>query len=70
VNRIDQETEQDVCRAIQEEEEEGDTGISRQIVGYLFGDHLISEPVSVTPSSVIEASMCPVLCFMTSVSQC
>jgi hypothetical protein len=31
------------------------TGISRQTEGHYFGDHLISESVSVTPSSVIEA---------------
>jgi hypothetical protein len=35
-------------------------GISRQTEGHSFGDHLISESVSVTPSSVIEASV--VLC--------
>jgi hypothetical protein len=29
-----------------------DTGISRQTEGYSFGDHLTSESVSVTPSSV------------------
>jgi hypothetical protein len=34
-----------------------DTGISRQTEGRLFGDHLISDSVSVTPSSVIEASI-------------
>jgi hypothetical protein len=34
--------------------------ISRQTEGHSFGDHLISESVSVTPSSVIEASV--VLC--------
>jgi hypothetical protein len=47
-----------------------DTGISQQTEGHSFGDHLISESVSVTPSSVIEASI--VLCsvFMTRVSQC
>jgi hypothetical protein len=37
-----------------------DTGISRQTESHSFGDHLISESVSVTPSSVIEASI--VLC--------
>jgi hypothetical protein len=37
-----------------------DTGISRQTEGHSFGDHLISESVSVTSSSVIEAST--VLC--------
>jgi hypothetical protein len=37
-----------------------DTGISWQTEGHSFGDHLISELVSVTPSSVIEASI--VLC--------
>jgi hypothetical protein len=37
-----------------------DIGISRQTEGYSFGDHLISETVSVKPSSVIEAST--VLC--------
>jgi hypothetical protein len=37
-----------------------DTGICRKTEGHLFGDHLISEPVSVTPSSVIEAPI--VLC--------
>jgi hypothetical protein len=37
-----------------------DTGISWQTEGHSFGDHLISESVSVTPSSVIEASI--VLC--------
>jgi hypothetical protein len=35
-------------------------GISRQTEGHSFGDHLISESVSATPSSVIEASV--VLC--------
>jgi hypothetical protein len=35
-------------------------GISRQTEGQSFGDHLISESVGVTPSSVIEASI--VLC--------
>jgi hypothetical protein len=34
-----------------------DTSISRQTESNLFGDHLISGPVSVTPSSVIEASI-------------
>jgi hypothetical protein len=34
-----------------------DTGISRQTEGQSFGDHLISESVSVTPSNVIEASI-------------
>jgi hypothetical protein len=33
-----------------------DTGISRQTEAYSFGDHLISLSVTVTPSSVIEAS--------------
>jgi hypothetical protein len=33
-----------------------DTGISQQTEGHSFGDHLISESVSVTPSSVTEAS--------------
>jgi hypothetical protein len=43
-------------------------GISRQD-GHSFGDHLISESVSVKPSSVIEPSI--VLCvFMTCVKQC
>jgi hypothetical protein len=37
-----------------------DNGISQQTEGHSFGDHLISESVSVTPSSVIEASI--VLC--------
>jgi hypothetical protein len=32
-------------------------GISRQTEGHSFGDHLISKSVSVTPSSVIEASI-------------
>jgi hypothetical protein len=35
-------------------------GISWQTEGHSFGDHLISESVSVTPSSVIEVSI--VLC--------
>jgi hypothetical protein len=44
-----------------------DTGISRQTEGHSFGDHLIIESVSVTPSSVIEASI--VFCvFMTRVT--
>jgi hypothetical protein len=34
-----------------------DTGISRQTEGHSFGDHLISVSVSVTPLSVIEASV-------------
>jgi hypothetical protein len=37
-----------------------ETGISQQTEGHLFCNHLISESVSVTPSSVIEASI--VLC--------
>jgi hypothetical protein len=37
-----------------------DTDISRQTGGHSFGDHLISESVSVTPWSVIEAYV--VLC--------
>jgi hypothetical protein len=37
-----------------------DTGISRQTEGHSFGDHLMSESVSVTPSSVTKASI--VLC--------
>jgi hypothetical protein len=37
-----------------------DTGISLQTEGHSFGDNLISESVSVTPSGVIEASI--VLC--------
>jgi hypothetical protein len=32
-------------------------GISRQTEGHSFGDHLNSDSVSVTPSSVIEASI-------------
>jgi hypothetical protein len=32
-------------------------GISRQAEGHSFGDHLISELVSVTPESVIDASI-------------
>jgi hypothetical protein len=39
---------------------ETDTGISWKTEGHSLGDHLISGPVSVTPSSVIEASI--VLC--------
>jgi hypothetical protein len=43
--------------------------ISRQTDGHSFGDHLISDSVRVTPTSVTEASI--VLCvFMTRVSQC
>jgi hypothetical protein len=34
-----------------------DTDISRQTEGHSFGDHLISESVSVTQPSVIEASV-------------
>jgi hypothetical protein len=34
-----------------------DTLIARQTEGHSFGDHLISESVSVTLSSVIEASI-------------
>jgi hypothetical protein len=37
-----------------------DTGISQQTEAHSFGDHLISESVSVTPSSATEAST--VLC--------
>jgi hypothetical protein len=37
-------------------------GISRQTEGHLFDDHLISESVSVTPSSDIEASIVLSLC--------
>jgi hypothetical protein len=43
--------------------------ISRQTEGHSFSDHVISGSVSVTPSSVIEASI--VVCvFLTCVSQC
>jgi hypothetical protein len=47
-----------------------ETGNSRQTEGHSFGDHLISNSVSVKPSSVIEASI--VLCSvsLTRVSQC
>jgi hypothetical protein len=34
-----------------------DTGMSRKTEGHLFGDYLISESVSDTLSSVIEASI-------------
>jgi hypothetical protein len=34
-----------------------DTGISRHTESHSFGDHLISGSVTVTPSSVIEASI-------------
>jgi hypothetical protein len=44
----------------------GHCGISRQTEGHSFGDHLISESVSVTPLSVIQAS---VVLFMIRVSQ-
>jgi hypothetical protein len=37
-----------------------DTGIFRQTEGHSFSDHLVSGSVSVTPSSVIKASI--VLC--------
>jgi hypothetical protein len=37
-------------------------GISRQTEGHSFGDHLISESVSITPSSVIEAFI--MLCYV------
>jgi hypothetical protein len=47
-----------------------DTSISRQTEVHSFGDHLISESVSVTPSIVIEAPLYSVLCLMTRVSQC
>jgi hypothetical protein len=47
-----------------------DTGISRQTEGHSFGDHLISGSVSVTSSSVIEASVVLSCVFMTRVSQC
>jgi hypothetical protein len=43
-----------------------DIGLSRQIEGHSFGDHLIGWPVSVTPSSVIEASIVLVLCLYVS----
>jgi hypothetical protein len=43
-----------------------DTGISWQTEGHSFGDHLSSESVSVTPSSVIEASI--VLCSVSTVT--
>jgi hypothetical protein len=39
-------------------------GISRQTEGHSLGDHVISESVSITPSSVIEASI--VLCSVSS----
>jgi hypothetical protein len=47
-------------------------GIFRQTEGHSFGDHLISESVSVMQSSVIEASIyCALFCvFMTRESQC
>jgi hypothetical protein len=47
-----------------------DIGISWKTEGHSCGDHLISGSVSVTPSSVTEASI--VLCsvFMTVMSQC
>jgi hypothetical protein len=45
-------------------------GISSQTEGHSFGDHLISESVSVTPSSVIEASIVLCCVFMTRVSRC
>jgi hypothetical protein len=46
------------------------TGISQKTEGHSFGDHLIRRLVSVTQSSVIEASI--VLCSlsMTRVNQC
>jgi hypothetical protein len=47
-----------------------DTDISRQTVGHSFGGHLISESVSGTSSSVIEASIALFCVFMTRVSQC
>jgi hypothetical protein len=34
-----------------------DTGISRQTEGHSFGDHFASASVSVTPSSVMQASI-------------
>jgi hypothetical protein len=34
-----------------------DTGISQQTEGHSFGDHLISDSVCITPSSVTEASI-------------
>jgi hypothetical protein len=39
-----------------------DTGISRETESHSFSDHLISESVTVTPSSVTEVSivLCPV----------
>jgi hypothetical protein len=37
-----------------------DTGISRQIEGHSVGDHLISDSIIITTSSVIQASI--VLC--------
>jgi hypothetical protein len=41
------------------------SGISRRTEGHSFGDHPISESVSVTPSNVIEASFyCALCCFM------
>jgi hypothetical protein len=53
------------CRLIRRPEHlTADTGISRQTDGHSFGDHLSSESVSVTPSSVIEASI--VLCSVSS----
>jgi hypothetical protein len=39
-----------------------DTGISRQTEGHSFGDHLSSESVRVTPSSLIKLLLCSVLC--------
>jgi hypothetical protein len=55
-------TECSLCRLIRRPEHliGKHCGISRQTEGHSFGDHLISESVSVTPSSVIEA--CIVLC--------
>jgi hypothetical protein len=41
----------------------GDCGIPRQTEDHSFGDHLISESVSVAPSSVTEASFyCALFC--------
>jgi hypothetical protein len=47
-----------------------DTGISRKTKDHSLGDHLINESVTVTPLSVIEASIVLFLVFVTRVSQC
>jgi hypothetical protein len=61
--------ERPLCRLIRRPEHLI-TGIFWQTEGHSFGDYLISESVSVTPSSDKEAFIVLFCVFMTRVSQC